>query len=150
MIEKNTTICIANDHAGYGLKLEVLEYLNKKYKNKVHNFGTDNDLSCDYPDYAHKLAKNISKNKNSFGVLLCGSGNGIAITANKHKNVRAAICWNLKITELARLHNNANVLVLPARFLSKKEAIEIVDVFFSTSFEGGRHQKRVDKISSFE
>ena len=113
----------------------------------MKDFGCVSEQSVDYPDFAHPVASIVEENKESKGVLICGSGNGISMTANKHQGIRAAICWTEEIAELARLHNNANILVLPARFITKEEAIKIVDMFFNTSFEGGRHQNRVDKIS---
>lgn len=138
-------LVIASDHAGYELK----EYLKKELKNveEWEDFGTYSSESVDYPDFAHKLGNCISSNPEQKGILICGSGNGVAITANKHANVRAALCWCEEIASLAVQHNNANVLVLPARFISQEKALEIVKSFFSATFEGGRHQKRVDKIN---
>ena len=110
------------------------------------NLGCDTEESVDYPDFAHPLAEKISNNENSKGIIICGSGIGVSMAANKHKGVRSALCWNKETAKLSRSHNNANVLSLPARFLKKKEAIEIVEIFLNTDFEGGRHERRVDKI----
>lgn len=138
-------LVIASDHAGYELK----EFIKKEMKNveEWNDCGTYSSESVDYPDFAHKLGEIISSNPNERGILICGSGNGVAITANKHANVRAALCWCEEIAALAVQHNNANVLVLPARFISHEQAMKIVDSFFNATFEGGRHQKRVDKIN---
>jgi ribose 5-phosphate isomerase B len=139
-------VAIASDHAGVEYKEKLVVYLKSKGIS-VKDFGPSNNESVDYPDYAHPLAESISKNETNFGVLLCGSGNGINMSANKHQKVRSALCWKKEIAELARLHNNANVIALPARFLSFDEAREIMDTFLNTSFEGGRHLRRVNKIS---
>ena len=139
-------IILANDHAGTSLKNEIKKVLeNKGYS--VINLGCDTDESVDYPDYAHPLAEKISNNENFKGIIICGSGIGVSMSANKHKGVRSALCWNKETAKLSRSHNNANVLSLPARFLETKEAIEIVEIFLHTDFEGGRHQRRVDKIN---
>ena len=130
------SIPIGSDHAGFHLK-----------GFEMKDVGCSSEQSVDYPDFAHPVAAIVEENKDSKGILICGSGNGISMTANKHQGIRAAICWTEEIAELARLHNDANILVLPARFITLEEAIKIVDVFFNTSFEGGRHQNRVDKIS---
>jgi ribose 5-phosphate isomerase B len=140
-------IGIANDHAGTLLKKQLINVLEEQGYELV-NFGTDNDDSVDYPDYVHPLASSVEKNEVDMGILICGSAQGVAITANKHKNIRAAVCWKTEIALLARQHNNANVLCLPARFISEKEAIEITRGFLNTEFEGGRHQNRVNKITS--
>ena len=137
---------IGADHAGFILKAKVIEFLEKKGFN-LEDKGCFSDDSVDYPDFAHPVANFIENNENSLGVLICGSGNGINITANKHQGVRAALCWEPEIAELARQHNNANILTLPARFLSVEKALQIVEIFFTTEFEGGRHQKRVEKIA---
>lgn len=140
------TIVIACDHAGFDTKQLIINYLGEK-KYNVTDLGTHNgEQSVDYPDYAHPLATQISNANFACGILLCGSANGVAITANKHPQVRAAICWTPAIAQLARQHNNANVLCIPARFVTIEQALEITEVFISTAFEGGRHQKRVDKI----
>ena len=138
-------IVIGSDHAGFDLKEFIKQHFSKLFL--FEDVGCFSDQSVDYPDFAHSLAEFISNGTYEKAILLCGSGNGVAMTANKHANVRAAICWNEEIAHLARLHNDANVLVLPARFLTKDHAIKIIDVFFSSSFEGGRHQNRVDKVN---
>jgi ribose 5-phosphate isomerase B len=138
-------ISIGNDHAGTKYKLELLSYL-KKQGHTVINHGTDKEDSMDYPDTIHPVAEDVSSLKVDIGIIICGSGNGANMTANKHKNIRSALCWNSHIAALARQHNNANILSLPARFISLEEAKEIVDLFLSTEFEGGRHQRRIEKI----
>jgi len=138
-------LAIACDHAGYEIKEKLKVYLNKK-GHTVKDFGTDSTKSMDYPDTAHPLAKAVENNNFDFGITICGSGNGINMTANKHQGVRAALCWNKEISELARKHNNANVCSLPARFITYELAESIVEVFLNTSFDGGRHKIRVDKI----
>ena len=138
-------IPIGNDHAGYDLKVFLQEYLTEKGYS-VKNFGCNSTDSIDYPDYGHKVAEFVSENTNMKGIVICGSGNGINMTVNKHQGIRSALCWSEEIAELARLHNDANILALPARFISKELAAKMVDIFFNTEFEGGRHQKRVDKI----
>ena len=138
-------IFISSDHAGFKLKLSVKSYLQKK-KFKFQDLGPLNSSKVDYPDFAHPLAEKISNNENLKGIIICGSGIGVSMSANKHKGVRSALCWNKETAKLSRSHNNANVLSLPARFLQKKEAIEIVEIFLNTDFEGGRHERRVDKI----
>ena len=139
-------IPIGCDHAGYDLKLKVIELL-KQLGHEVKDYGCHSTESIDYPDFAHPVANHVEENEGSIGVLMCGSGNGINMTANKHQGVRSALCWSKEIAELARQHNNANILTLPARFLPEEEALEIVKAFFSTDFEGGRHEKRVNKIA---
>jgi ribose 5-phosphate isomerase B len=139
------TIGFANDHAGFELKVHIKGYMEAKGF-VCKDFGTHTSESCDYPDYAHPLAEAVEAGDVDCGIALCGSGNGISMTLNKHQGIRAAICWNVEITRLTRLHNDANVLVLPARFVEQKEAEEITDMFFKTSFEGGRHQQRIEKI----
>lgn len=138
-------IAIASDHAGYKLKKDLIEHL-KNRKFSVKDFGTYSDESVDYPDYGHILAEAVLKKEYDFGISLCGSGNGINMTVNKYQGIRSALCWNTKIAELARSHNNANMCALPARFISREEAKDIVDTFLSAEFEGGRHKIRVDKI----
>ncbi|MFA6870882.1 MAG: ribose 5-phosphate isomerase B [Bacteroidaceae bacterium] len=140
------TIGLASDHAGYELKEFVKEWLTAKgltYK----DFGTNNEESCDYPDFAHPLAKAVEANECYPGIAICGSGNGINMTLNKHQQIRAALCWESELASLARKHNNANILVMPGRFISKEKASEILTAFLGTDFEGGRHQKRIDKIA---
>ena len=139
-------VIVGCDHAGFEYKKSLNEYLSLNGIN-FNDLGTNNCDSVDYPDYAHAVAKEVQKNSKNKGVLICGSANGVAITANKHKGIRAAICWNKELASLSRQHNNANILSLPARFLTTEEAIEIVDVFLTTDFEGGRHERRVNKIN---
>jgi len=141
-------IAIGSDHAGFLLKEKLKSYLKEKGFD-VMDFGTYSEERADYPDFAHPVAISVEKKEVDFGLLMCGSGNGINMTANKHKGIRAALCWNADIAALARQHNDANILTLPARFISEDEAKKSVDVFFSTSFEGGRHTERVNKISNF-
>lgn len=136
---------MASDHAGYQLKQEVKRHLlDLGYQ--VKDFGTDSEESCDYPDFAHPAAKAIEDGECPFGIAMCGSGNGIQMTLNKHQGIRAALCWTPELARLAKQHNNANFLVLPARFISEEEAMKIVDAYLEAEFEGGRHQKRIDKI----
>lgn len=138
-------IALAADHAGFELKELLIKYLSD-LNIKVIDFGTNSTTSTDYPDYAHPMAEAIEKGEADFGISVCGSGNGINMTVNKHQKIRAALCWNREISQLARSHNNANVCSLPSRFISESEAIEIVSDFINTEFEGGRHQNRIDKI----
>ncbi|HLS29732.1 MAG TPA: ribose 5-phosphate isomerase B [Flavobacteriaceae bacterium] len=138
-------IAIGNDHAGTEFKNMILEKLKKKGY-KVENFGTDKTDSVDYPDFVHPVAQAVENKDVDFGIVICGSGNGASMTANKHAGVRCALCWNEEITALARQHNDANILSLPARFITLDEADKMVDVFFETDFEGGRHERRVDKM----
>ncbi|NBW71856.1 MAG: ribose 5-phosphate isomerase B [Flavobacteriia bacterium] len=133
------------DHAGFQLKEVLLAHLATK-NIATHDFGCYTEESIDYPDFAHPVAIAVSKNTEALGVLICGSGNGINMTANKHSGIRSAICWKKEIAVLARQHNNANILALPARFLTNEEGIEILTAFLETHFEGGRHQNRIDKI----
>ena len=140
-------ISIGNDHAGTNYKLELLSYLTTQ-GHTVINHGTDDVDSMDYPDTIHPVADDVSSHKSDIGIIICGSGNGANMTANKHKSVRSALCWNSHTAVLARQHNDANVLSLPARFISLEEAKEIIDIFLSTEFEGGRHQRRIDKIDT--
>ena len=138
-------IFISSDHAGFYLKESIKNYLNKK-KIYFQDLGPKNDKSVDYPDYAHKVAKKVKSNKNNIGILVCGSGTGMNIAANKHKNIRAAQCFNLKSTKLSRLHNDANIITLGSRLISKKNALKFIGVFLNTKFNGGRHLRRVKKI----
>lgn len=140
------TIAIGSDHAGFSLKEEVKSRLTEKGYT-VTDFGTHSADSVDYPDFAHPVAEAVERNKAEKGILICGSGNGVCITANKHAGVRAALCWNEELAALARQHNDANVLCIPSRFITSETAYAMVNTFISTSFEGGRHQKRVEKIS---
>lgn len=138
-------IALASDHAGFELKAIVEGYLEARgvaYK----DFGTDSAESCDYPDFAHPAALAVESGDCSMGIAMCGTGNGIAMTLNKHQGIRAALCWSKEIAALARQHNDANVLVMPARFIDAVTALAIVDTFLDTPFEGGRHQRRIDKI----
>ncbi len=137
-------ISIGNDHAGVDYKNYIIESLNDTYE--VKNHGTDAESSVDYPDFAHPVAKDVDNNKSDIGILICGSGNGVAMAANKHKKVRAAVCWNEELATLAKQHNNANIVCIPARFISKEEALQIVKAFIKIEFEGGRHERRVNKI----
>ena len=136
---------MASDHAGFELKEAVKKYVESKGY-EVKDFGTHSLESCDYPDFAHPAAEAVEKGECDMGIAMCGSGNGIQMTLNKHQNIRAALCWIPEIAKLARQHNDANFLVMPARFISEETALKIVDEYLSTPFEGGRHQKRVDKI----
>ncbi|WP_310558503.1 ribose 5-phosphate isomerase B [Flavobacterium sp.] len=139
-------ISIGNDHAGPEYKKAIVQYLESK-GHEVTNYGTDSDASVDYPDFGHPVATDVSDGNADYGIVICGSGNGIAMTVNKHPKVRAGLCWTKEIAYLTRLHNNANVLSIPARYTSIQQAVEIVETFLTTEFEGGRHQTRVDKIS---
>ena len=138
-------IFISSDHAGFKLKETIKMYLERK-KYRYFDLGPENDNSVDYPDFAHKVAKKVKLNKNNVGILVCGSGTGMNIAANKHKNVRAAQCFNLKSTKLSRLHNDANIITLGSRLISKKNALKFIGIFLNTKFDGGRHLKRVKKI----
>ncbi len=137
-------IAIGADHAGFEYKEALTAFLKN---HEIKDFGTYSPDSVDYPDFAHPVASAVESDEFGLGILICGSGNGIAITANKHQGIRAAICWNIELAKLARKHNNANILCLPARFISIKEALEITQTFLETEFEGGRHANRVNKIS---
>lgn len=139
------TIAIGADHAGFSLKEQLKKWLESNGY-PTRDFGTFNEESVDYPDFAHPVAEGVEKREFDLGLLVCGSGNGVAMAANKHTGIRAAICWNEDLAALAREHNNANVLCLPARFLKPEEAERILDRFLHSSFEGGRHARRVDKI----
>jgi ribose 5-phosphate isomerase B len=139
-------IAIGSDHAGYEMKEEVKSLLQKQGF-EITDFGTHNTESADYPDFAHPVAIAVEKGENDLGILICGSANGVAMAANKHQGIRAAICWNEELASLARQHNNANVLCLPARFIKMELAEKIVDQFLKVDFEGGRHERRVNKIS---
>ena len=138
-------IYIASDHAGFNLKKLVVTKFSKKLK--FEDLGTHNSIkSVNYPDYAHKLCKKVSKKTNNIGILICGSGMGMSMAANKHKNIRAALCYSVKNAKLSRLHNNANIITLGARLIKKNTAFKCIDIFLNTKFEGGRHTKRVKKI----
>ena len=137
-------IFIASDHAGYFLKNSIISKFSKK--RKIIDLGPNSNKSVDYPDYAKKLSNKVVSNKGSFGILICGSGMGMAITANKRKNVRAALCYSVKNTKLSRLHNNANIITLGERLINKKKAFNLTKIFLSTKFEGGRHLRRIKKF----
>ncbi|MGB2243521.1 MAG: ribose 5-phosphate isomerase B [Flavobacteriaceae bacterium] len=139
-------IAIGNDHAGTTYKQQITAHLVEKGI-EVLNFGTDDSQSVDYPDFVHPVARAVSDEKVDFGIVVCGSGNGVSMTVNKHEAIRGALCWTKEIAHLARTHNDANILCIPARFTSTHQAIEIVDVFLNTEFEGGRHLNRVNKIA---
>jgi ribose 5-phosphate isomerase B len=143
---KKKNIAIASDHAGYFLKEKLLSYLIKE-GHRVKDFGCFSEDKVDYPDFGHPLANAVSAGEYETGITICGTGNGINITVNKHPGIRSAICWNEEISRLARAHNDANICALPGRFVSESEAYLIVRTFINTSFEGGRHQTRIDKIS---
>ena len=138
-------ISIGNDHAGPDYKAAIVKHLEAKGYT-ITNYGTDTIDSVDYPDFVHPVAEDVTQGKADFGILICGSANGVAMTANKHQKVRAGICWTKEITQLTRQHNNANICCIPARVTALPQAIQIVDTFLDTKFEGGRHQYRVDKI----
>lgn len=140
------TIAIGNDHAGTQYKFEIIKLL-EELGYKVLNFGTNDTNSMDYPDAIHPTAEAVEKGDAKFGIILCGSGNGAQITANKHQGIRAGLCWNNELVALTRQHNNANILTIPARFVSLQQALGFVKIFLSTEFEGGRHQNRVNKIA---
>ena len=139
-------ISIGNDHAGPEYKIAIVKWLEAKGY-EVTNYGTDSEASVDYPDFGHPVATDVEEGKADFGIVICGSGNGIAMTVNKHAGVRAGLCWTKEIAYLTRLHNDANIVSIPARYTSIQQAIEIVETFLDTAFEGGRHQNRVDKIA---
>ncbi len=139
------TISIGNDHAGPEHKKEIVAFL-KKDGHTVHNYGTDSTASVDYADFIHPVAKDVTDGNATLGIIICGSGNGAAMTANKHQKIRAALCWNEEIVRLAREHNDANILSLPARFIPLPQALKMVETFLNTPFEGGRHQTRINKI----
>lgn len=139
-------ISIGNDHAGPDYKKAIVKYLEAN-GHTVINHGTDSFDSVDYPDFGHPVAYDVESKKADFGIVICGSGNGIAMTANKHQDIRCALCWTVEIAELARQHNNANIISIPARYTSIQQAVEMVEVFLITEFEGGRHANRVNKIA---
>ncbi|MCC6817446.1 MAG: ribose 5-phosphate isomerase B [Bacteroidia bacterium] len=145
-MDNTIKIQIGSDHAGFELKAKVIEFLNSAGYH-VKDFGCFNTDSMDYPDVAHPVAEAVEAEQGSLGILICGSGNGVCLTANKHQGIRAALCWLPELGALARQHNNANILCLPARFISESDALEIISAYLSAEFEGGRHQNRVNKIS---
>lgn len=138
-------IAIAADHAGFDYKEMIKNHFGAEYD--FTDFGTDSRDSVDYPDFVHPAATSVENGENEFGILICGSGEGVSITANKHQKIRCALCWEVEIAELSRRHNNANMISVPARFVSENLAIQMIKAFLNTNFEGGRHQNRVDKIS---
>lgn len=142
---KDKKIVIVSDHAGFFLKQKLVDYL-KKQQYFVKDFGSYTEEIVDYPDFGHRMAASVAAGEYDFGIAICGTGNGINMTANKHQGIRSALCWNEDISRLARAHNDANVCALPGRFISESEAYLIVKTFLETSFEGGRHKRRVDKI----
>lgn len=146
MASEKIKIAIGNDHAGTLYKKAIIKHLESQGF-EVLNFGTDSNESVDYPDFAHQVGRAIDENIAPYGIVLCGSGNGIAMSVNKHPKVRCALCWNKEIAQLARQHNNANVISIPARFTAVEQVLEMVDTFLNTEFEGGRHEKRVGKIA---
>ncbi len=139
-------ISIGNDHAGPNYKSAIVDYLQSK-GHEIINHGTDTFDSVDYPDFGHPVAYNVESQKAHFGIVICGSGNGIAMTVNKHQDIRAALCWTKEIAQLAREHNDANIISIPARFTSIEQAVDMVDTFLNTAFQGGRHERRVHKIA---
>lgn len=145
VFSKNRPVAMCSDHAGVDTKQAIKEFLEGEGYT-VKDYGTYSSESCDYPDFAHPCAESVENGTCEFGIALCGTGNGISMTLNKHQGIRAALCWEEEIAKLAREHNNANILVMPARFISKETAIRIVKVFISTPFEGGRHIRRIEKI----
>ena len=145
MISVFMKIAFACDHAGFEMKVKLLEYFKEKGY-EVTDLGSFSAEAADYPEFGHILARHVAEKKSDFGISLCGSGNGINMTANKHPGIRSALCWNAEIADLARRHNDANICALPARFISFDQACEIVDVFLHAQFDGGRHQRRIDKI----
>ena len=142
---RSKRVVLASDHAGFNLKEEIKKFLIKKRK-EVLDLGTKNAKSVDYPDYAHLLSRKMKNNKNQLGILICGSGTGMSMAANKHKNIRAALCYDTKSTKLSRLHNNANVMTIGSRLIKKKVALKCVDTFLHPNFDAGRHARRVKKI----
>lgn len=139
-------LSIGADHAGFAYKQAIIKHLNSKGITIIDH-GTYSDDSVDYPDFAHPVANSVQKGEVSLGILVCGSGEGVSMTANKHKNVRAALVWNSDVAQLSRQHNDANIICLPARFISEQQAIQFVEIFLNTPFEAGRHERRVNKIS---
>ena len=138
-------LAIGNDHAGSDLKKKIVNLLQAQ-NIEVVNYGTDQNESVDYPDFAHPVGKSIQENKVDLAIVICGSGNGVNMVVNKYSKVRSALCWNTELAGLARSHNNANILAIPARFVSEEVVMEMVNIFLTTPFEGGRHQNRVEKI----
>ncbi len=139
-------IAIGCDHAGFDYKTQLVPWLNRKGW-QVSDFGTYSADSVDYPDYAHPAAASVEKEECAFGILICGSGNGVCMTANKHQGIRAGLCWNAEVAKLVRQHNNANIICIPARFVALAAAQDMIDLFMDTAFEGGRHQNRINKMA---
>ncbi len=139
-------IAIGGDHAGFEFKKKLIPFLKETGFN-VNDFGPFSNESCDYPDFAHPVAESVAKGDNQFGILICGSGNGVCFTANKHPDIRAALCWTIELAQLARQHNDANIICLPSRFVDYELAQNMVEEFLNTGFEGGRHQRRVEKVN---
>ncbi len=139
-------VAIGSDHAGYELKNQLLEWL-KTQVDELNDLGTNSEESVDYPDFAHAVAGEVEKGNYDLGILICGTGIGVDMTANKHQGIRSALCWNKEVSKLAKSHNNANVICLPGRFITTETAKEILDTFLNTKFEGGRHNRRINKIS---
>ena len=146
VFDKNKPIALGADHAGIEYKNTIKTWLEEKGYT-VKDFGTDTSASVDYPDFAHPTASSVENNETAFGILFCGSANGVAMTANKHAGIRAGLCWQTEVAELVRLHNNANIICIPARFVAIDLAKEMIEKFMTTPFEGGRHQNRIDKIT---
>jgi len=144
-MNKQYTIAVGSDHAGFKLKNQILVHL-LEMGHEPQDFGPDSADSVDYPDYAHAVAESVVKAENQLGILICGSGNGVCMAANKHKGVRAALCWKPEIAALARQHNDANIICIPARFVTSRNALDIINAWLEAEFEGGRHQNRVEKI----
>ncbi len=144
-METKTRIAFGCDHAGFELKQKLMPSFSDRFE--IKDFGCFSDNSVDYPDFVHPLAMSVANGQYEFGIVICGSGNGVCMTANKHQQIRAALCWNKELGELARLHNDANILCLPARYISEATAIEILEAFLAADFEGGRHKNRVKKIA---
>jgi ribose 5-phosphate isomerase B len=139
-------IALGGDHAGFDLKKKVIEFL-ENLNHTVKDFGPYSDESCDYPDFVHPLAQAVEKKEFDLGIVICGSGNGVNMVANKYQGIRSGLCWDVELAEMTRLHNNANVLAIPARYITEEKGLAIVKAFVETEFEGGRHQRRVDKIA---
>lgn len=138
-------ISIGNDHTGVDLKKTIIYQLEQK-GHELKNYGTNSEENVDYPDFIHSVAQDVDQKKSAFGIIICGSGNGAAMTANKHQKIRAALCWTEEISKLSRQHNDANIISIPSRFVNIEQALNMVNQFITTPFEGGRHQKRIDKI----
>ncbi|MDE7412002.1 MAG: ribose 5-phosphate isomerase B [Paramuribaculum sp.] len=145
LIQPDKKVALCSDHAGYELKEVIKDYLLSRGA-AVEDFGTFSGESCDYPDFAHPCAEAVESGRDYPGIAMCGTGNGIAMTLNKHQGIRAALCWQPELARLARAHNDANILVLPARFIEPQAALEVIEAFLSTPFDGGRHQRRIDKM----